>query len=40
MEIDLTGIDILVSKLALFILFALVLGFAFGWRSAAPRENK
>jgi len=40
MEIDFTGMEILVSKLALFILFALVLGFLFGWKSAAQRENK
>ena len=39
MIIDFTGIEILVSKLALFVLFALVLGFAFGWWSAAPREK-
>lgn len=39
MTIDFTGIDLLVSELAVFIVLALALGFAFGWWSAAPRKK-
>lgn len=39
MELNFTGIEVLAGKIALYLLVALILGFVFGWRSAAPSEK-
>lgn len=40
MDFDLTGISVLASELAFYLLVALVLGLLVGWMSAAPSDGE